>query len=144
LSRDAHAWVQVGFGVASIVVGVLLVVAPSTSLFAAYNQTIADAFFAGRPLTPQVQQMNHWLLATCGAGVVGWGLAWAWIAQVPLRRGEPWAWWCLSASLGVWVGIDVVTAVAFGVLGELVFVSVMAVGAGGHLLLCRRAVTTTS
>ena len=66
--------------------------------------------------------MNHWLLATVGAGVVGWGLAWAAIAHVPYRAGEKWAWICLVVSLFAWSACDVGVAVWFGVRGELVFV----------------------
>ena len=86
---------EVAVGLASIVVGVLLILAPGTLLFAAYNATISTAFWDGQALGESAARMNHWLLATCGAGVVGWGTAWATLAHIPLRAGERWAWLCL-------------------------------------------------
>lgn len=115
---------EVAVGIGSVVIGLLLIIAPSTQLFVAYNETIAQAFWNSDSLSELAMNMNHWLLATCGAGVVGWGIAWATIAHIPFRRGERWAWYCLFVSLVTWVFLDIACALWFGVNGELAFVLV--------------------
>ncbi len=121
-SLSRHANFQVVVGLASVGVGVLLVFGPPTSLFRSYNSTIAEAFWSADALPPQAHQLNHWLLATVGAGVIGWGLAWAAIAHIPFRAGERWAWTCLLITLLAWSSIDIGVALWFGVWGEVVFV----------------------
>ena len=108
LTICANAETLVGLG--SIVVGLLLILAPQTPLFAAYNATIAAAFWGGENLNDQAMMMNHWLLATCGAGVVGWGIAWTTIAHIPFRAGEKWAWVTLTISLVIWGLLDLAIA----------------------------------
>ncbi len=121
---ELWANLEVAVGLGSIIVGILLMVAPGTVIFDGYNATIANAFFGPPEPTGEVQKLNHWLLATCGAGVVGWGIAWATIAHIPFRAGERWAWRCLMVSLNVWVALDVICALWFGVLGEVIFVTI--------------------
>lgn len=134
---DRYATWLVAVGVASIGVGLALIVGPGTFLFGGYEATIAAAFFAGQPIPPDAAALNHWLLATCGAGVVGWGMAWVALAHIPLRRGEPWAWWVLLLSLCVWVALDLVIALWFGVTGEVMFVLAAFVAALIPLTLAR-------
>ena len=136
--RDAYSNVQVAIGGASVLVGLLLVLAPGTALFAGYERTIAEAFWGSADLTPEARSLSHWLLATCGAGVVGWGIAWMAIAHIPLRAGERWAWLTLLVSLTVWVASDVAVALWFGVTGEVIFVVAALVAAATPLLLSSR------
>ena len=42
--------------------------------------------------------------------------------HIPFRAGERWSWLCLSVSLGIWVSLDLVIALWFGVTGEVMFV----------------------
>jgi hypothetical protein len=37
-----------------------------------------------------------------GAVMIGWGVTLGWIARVPLRRGEAWAWWATAVPLVAW------------------------------------------
>ena len=120
LNLCANAEVVVGLG--SITIGLLLILAPGTALFDGYNATIAQAFWGEDSLSDSAMKMNHWLLATCGAGVMGWGMAWTAIAHIPFRKGEKWAWFCLMLSLLVWGLLDLAIALWFGVTGEVIFV----------------------
>ncbi len=122
MTQDRLANIQVCIGILSVVVGVLLVIGPATPLFSSYEQSIVAAIGITARLTNAHSDLVHWLLATCGAGVVGWGIAWAMIAHIPLRRGEPWAYWCLCISLATWASLDVLIAWWFGVTAEIVFV----------------------
>jgi hypothetical protein len=49
-----------------------------------------------------------------GAVIVGWMVALAGIATVPLRRREPWAWWTVTVSMVVWFMIDTGMSIAVG------------------------------
>ncbi len=134
---NLYASAEVAVGLLSIGVGLLLSLGPATWVFGAYEATVAQAFFAADQLPAGARALNHWLLATCGAGVVGWGVAWAAIAHFALRRAQPWAWWCLAGSLVLWVGLDLAIALWFGVFGEVVFVLAALVLAAIPLVLAR-------
>lgn len=122
MTHDRLANIQVCIGLASVLVGVLLVIGPGTALFSSYEQSITGAIGVTAGITESQSNLVHWLLATCGAGVVGWGIAWAMIAHIPLRRGEPWAYWCLCISLATWASLDLLIAWWFGITAEIVFV----------------------
>ncbi len=138
INRDRLADVQVCIGLGSVVVGLLLVVAPGTQLFSFYEQSITAALGDSAESSATQSTLLHWLLATCGAGVVGWGIAWATIAHIPLRRGDRWAYNCLWISLLAWAALDALIAWWFGVAGELVFVSLAFLAASVPLALGRR------
>ena len=74
--------------VGSVIVGLLLVFAPQTVLFDVYNRTITEAFYAGIPMTQAELEHNAWLLATVGAGTVGWAISLFWIVLIPFQRRE--------------------------------------------------------
>ena len=145
MTQQGLANFQVGVGGASIIVGILLIVGPGTPLFAAYEGTIAAAISGADSPLPGQAALTHWLLATCGAGVVGWGMAWTMIAHIPLRRGERWAFYCLASSLSAWAALDVAIALWFGVTGEVAFVLCAFAAAAIPLVLARPGrVTGTS
>jgi hypothetical protein len=122
MTPNRLANIQVCIGVASVAVGILLVLGPGTQLFSSYEQSIAAAIGGLEGFNEDQSKLVHWLLATCGAGVVGWGIAWTMISHIPLRRGERWSYRCLWISLIAWVLLDVLIALWFGVTGEIVFV----------------------
>jgi hypothetical protein len=121
---EIYANFEVAVGIGSVAIGLLLILTPNTQLFDSYNSTIAQAFWQTESLSSAAMRMNHWLLATCGAGVIGWGITWTVIAHIPFRAGETWACKCLLVSLVVWVLLDICCALWFGVTGEVVFVLV--------------------
>lgn len=126
------------FGAASVAVGVALLFG-RTPISAGYYDNIARTFFAAGGMAPEAARLTHWLLATCGAGVIGWGIAWIFLALVPLRRGEGWARACLGLSLAAWALADLAAALSFGVTGEVAFVAAAALAAGLPLLFARPA-----
>jgi hypothetical protein len=136
LNRLAN--IQVCVGIASVAVGILLVFAPGTPLFSTYERSIAVAIVGMEGFDEGQRNLVHWLLATCGAGVVGWGIAWIMISHIPLRRGERWAYRCLWISLLAWAVLDVLIAWWFGVTGEIVFVLCAFFAAWFPMLLGRR------
>lgn len=129
MSLRLLANVQVFVGIISIIVGLLLVFATGSALFSGFEASVASAIIGTEFLTSEEKRLMHWLLATCGAGIIGWGVAWTFIAHIPLRRGEVWAWWCFFISLCSWVIVDLSVALWFGVLAETAFVSIAFIAA---------------
>lgn len=127
--------------IGSALVGFLLIVAPKTALFDAYNRTIAEALYSGVPMTLEAREHNAWLLATVGAGTVGWALSQFWIVLIPFQRREKWAHDCLCVSTAVWITLDIGIAAWFGVGGELAFVVPVAVLLAIPLIVTRPAFT---
>lgn len=124
------------FGALSVAVGVALLFG-ETPLSAGYYGTIREAFYDGYAMPAAASRLTAWLLATCGAGVIGWGIAWVYLALGPLRRGEPWARRCLALSLLAWVVADLGAALSYGVSGEIFFVVAALVAAGVPLAFAR-------
>ena len=52
--------------------------------------------------------------AVLGAVMAGWGVVMGFLVAIPLRRGEPWAWWALLAGLAVWFVADGGASLALG------------------------------
>src|SRR2546422_880818 len=57
---------------ATIVVGVILVAAPEAPLLAAYNRSVARAFWAQPQLPDAVRAYHRWTFGILGAAVAGW------------------------------------------------------------------------
>lgn len=115
----------------SMAVGLALVVATGTPLFDLYNATAARAFFGGRPMSGATLDHHRWALSLTGAGTMGWAIMMTFVVLGPFRRREPWAWWCLGASVLVWLAADVAASLYWGVRVEVWF----AAGAGALILL---------
>ncbi|MGI9325061.1 MAG: hypothetical protein ACR2PZ_07570 [Pseudomonadales bacterium] len=141
MNRNQLANIQVLVGLASVLVGTLLIFGPGTRLFSSYELSIAAAIGVTNSITASQANLIHWLLATCGAGVVGWGIAWTMISHIPLRRGESWAYRCLWISLATWALLDLLIAWWFGVTGEIVFVLCAFLAAALPLILGWRTFT---
>lgn len=52
--------------------------------------------------------------AVLGAVMVGWMALLAILVHGPLRRGEPWAWTAVAASVGVWFAVDTAVSLLTG------------------------------
>lgn len=86
-------------------------------------------------LTPSELDYVAFVFRVLGAVIVGWMVALAGIATVPLRRREPWAWWTVTASMVVWFVIDTGMSIAVGqhshAAFNVAFVLAVAVPLGG-------------
>lgn len=126
-------------GVASILVGILLVGAAGTPLFRSYDASVARAFYSSDALPAVVVAHHRWLLGVIGASVVGWGIAFVALVAGPFRRQERWAWTTLATSVGVWGALDAGVSLLHGVTGEVVFVAAIVMCIAVPLALARRA-----
>ena len=77
---------------------------------ASYPTTIPDA---ARPYIV-------FLYRVLGAVMIGWMLALLGIVLGPFQRGESWAWWAVSLSLGGWFAIDSAASLLTGFSGNAV------------------------
>ena len=127
LFRVAQRWLLLMMGF-SLVVGILLLVAGATPLFAKYNQSAADAFYGGAALEGAALAHHQWLLGVSGAGTMGWAVTLLFVIAIPFERKELWAWRCVIVSVGLWVAVDVAASVYWGVTGEVAFVASAGIG----------------
>ena len=56
-----------------------------------------------------------------GAVIVGWMVTIGAIVRGPLRRGEPWAWWAVAISVGVWFLLDTGISIVLGFVSHGIF-----------------------
>jgi len=105
---------------AAAILGLLFVVAPGSSLLTAYNREVLEAFHREQIPAGAVRQ-QAWSLAVLGSTILGWGILLAWVAAIPLRRRERWAWRAIAVSVLVWVVTDSIVSYRAGVYLEVLF-----------------------
>jgi hypothetical protein len=141
LFRFCQRWLLAMCAV-SVVIGALLVVAGASPLLRAYNANVAAAF--GVTLDGNALAQHQWALGVTGAGTMGWAVTLAFVVAIPFARRESWAWWCIAASVALWIGVDVALSLYWGVVAEVLFASAAGVGFAMPLALTRRHFTSTS
>jgi hypothetical protein len=129
----------------------LIVVAAAVSLFSALlllapplGQQVFDAiyFFTLEPQPPAAERERAYLRFTngvLGAVMIGWMTLIAIVANDPFRRGEPWAWTAIAASVGAWYVIDTAFSLAHGIVGNALLNTVIFVGFALPLAATRRS-----
>lgn len=100
-----------GAAAVTVVTGVGFVVAPEPLL----------AMLAPLSLAPPVPAMSAeaaayvaFVYGVLGAVMIGWGGTMGWLARVPLRRGEAWAWWATAVPLLAWFVPDTARSLLAG------------------------------
>ena len=109
--RFLQRWVM-ALGVVGAIIGLLMIVAVETPVFTAYNGTAEAAFLGGAKMSPDVFRLSWWVMATMGAGVIGWSIQIIYVAAGPFARKERWAHTSLSLSIAVWIVLDIAIAAA--------------------------------
>jgi hypothetical protein len=134
--QRSDGWDRLLLGVIALVglYGVTMVIAAervSRNLFGPFGFGLDQA----GDLTPKEVDYVAFVFRVLGAVIVGWMVALAGIATVPLRRREPWAWWTVTASMVVWFMIDTGMSIAVGqhshAAFNLAFLLAVAVPLGG-------------
>ena len=69
--------------------------------------------------------------------MAGWGVCIAFIAAVPFKRKERWAWNCLVIAVSLWFVIDTFLSWRFGALFNVVFNVLVFLAAMAPLLFSR-------
>jgi len=113
------------FGLALLIPGVL----QTTMAPWAYDTVAGPGAFAA--LTEAELANQRLLYGIMSAVMIGWFTMIAWIAAVPFRRGERWAWMAIDSSLLVWFVLDSAISAQIGmplnVVLNLVFLVLFAI-----------------
>lgn len=128
LSKNQIANYQVFLGFVSVVIGVLLLV-PVNPAYDMFEALALEGFGFAEPVPTEVLNLVRWLLATVGAGVIGWAIMWIGIAHFALRQGSRWAYYSVVISLIAWALLDIGAAFFYGVTVEILFVGAMLISA---------------
>jgi hypothetical protein len=102
-------WV-IGLSVFLILYGLAMMFLPQTMnrtfvgpLLYGNNERLQSAFVSLRePETTFLNVMSGLL----GTVTIGWAIQMAWIAHIPFRNGERWAWIALAMSVSVWAILE--------------------------------------
>ncbi|MBU1275329.1 MAG: hypothetical protein KJ720_08115 [Proteobacteria bacterium] len=95
--------------------GLAMSVASTSSPFDQIMGRIDAQFWGQSGPPPEAAAFQRWVYGAWGATVAGWGLMMAFLAWVPLGRGEPWARNALAVSLALWFVLDTFYSLYFGV-----------------------------
>ncbi len=125
-------------GVIIVVFGVALAFLYSTPLFDIFRTQIDPVFWGAGELTGGTIAFQQWIYGVLGATMAGWGVCIAFIAAVPFKRKEKWAWNCLALAVSLWFVIDTFLSWRFGALFNVAFNVLIFLAAMLPLLLSRR------
>ncbi len=110
-----------------------------TLLFDLFNRQIDPAFWSSTPLPEGVTSFQSWLYGVWGATIAGWDIFLTFIAHIPFKQREKWAWNCLVVGLGVWFVLDTWISWQYGVSFNVIFNIVVALATGMPLVFTRKA-----
>ena len=80
-----------------------------------FNDHINPVFWQGEIAPENMAAFQAWIYGVLGATVSGWGIAMAFLAQVPFKAREKWAWNAFAASLTIWFVADTLLSAMHGV-----------------------------
>ncbi|CAG0931727.1 hypothetical protein TFLX_02242 [Thermoflexales bacterium] len=103
------------------VFGVALALLYSTPLFDIFRTQIDPVFWAAGELAGGTTLFQQWIYGVLGATMAGWGVCIAFLAAVPFKRREKWAWNCLALAVSLWFVIDTFLSWRFGALFNVLF-----------------------
>ena len=123
-------WLLVGC-ILTALFGLGMALLSATPLFDVFNDLIDPVFWGDSTLPAEAIQFRGWAYALLGATMLGWGITLAYLAHVPFRRRERWAWWAVALGMGSWYVIDTSASLAFGVTFNALFNTALLVLIGG-------------
>jgi hypothetical protein len=97
-------WNRWLFGVSLLIAafGLALAAASSTPLIGPLNRLVDPVFWGSQPVPAPAAAFRGWTYAVMGATMAGWGVFLAFMAQIPFRRRERWAWNCFVLGILAW------------------------------------------
>ena len=113
------------FSLIVIIFGLGMALLNRTPLFAVFDARVNPAFWETGTLPAGVDLFQGWLYGVLGATMAGWGVFLTFIAQVPFRNRERWAWNALLLGLSLWYVIDTAISLYFSVVFNAVFNTVI-------------------
>ncbi|MSQ83348.1 MAG: hypothetical protein EXR77_10755 [Myxococcales bacterium] len=111
LPCTALTGVMIGQGLA----GWLVALCPDSAPLMPYNTAVAQIFWQTDVAPATLVAYRTWIFAVMGGTLTAWSVACAWLAAIPLRRGEKWAGHAIWTSLAVWFPVDTGISAHLGV-----------------------------
>jgi hypothetical protein len=95
-----------------------------------FNNQVNPAFWSTATISDPIKMFQQWIYGVSGATVAGWGVFITFMAHIPFKRKEPWAWYCIILGMFVWFTVDTSISIYFKVyinaaLNIVLFVLVM-------------------
>jgi hypothetical protein len=112
---------MLALSIAIVAFGLAMALLNSTLVFNLLNRQVDPAFWGDQPLPAQALAFRAWVYGVLGATMAGWGVFFIFLAHIPFRRQEKWAWYCFAAGLLVWYVPDTIISLAAGVFFNAIF-----------------------
>ena len=106
------------YGVAMVFMPQIMNRALVSTLLYGNNEVLRNAFIAsGEPQQTFLRTLSGLL----GTVTIGWSIQMAWIAHLPFRQGERWAWNSLLVSVSAWAALEFIFKLTNGISGVGLF-----------------------
>jgi len=111
-----HFWQQWLFysSILFALFGILFAVYGDNILFRPYNDELARIFWRQEHL-PAADSFRAFIWAPLGGTIACCYVLLAWIAYFPFQKKEKWSWLAIATAFGVWIIIDPVSCIYYGV-----------------------------
>jgi hypothetical protein len=114
--------------------GAFMALANAGSLFDIFNRQIDPVFWNDQTLPDEALAFRTWVYGAWGGTVAGWGVFMIFLASRPFKEKQSWAWWCLVIGLSLWYLLDSGLSLRSGVIFNVIFNSVLLLGAALPLI----------
>ena len=104
-----------------------------------FNEAMNEAMWGRKARPDEGAAVQRFANAVLGATLVAWSVAIAFVAHVPFRAREPWAWTCVAVSVAVWFVLDTGCSIALGVWPNAILNAVCVVPFAVILAFTRRS-----
>lgn len=110
----------------TIGVGFLCAFAGNSIFFELHNQGTEDLFFRGQTMMGPILEFKNWLFGIIGGTIVGFHTLMVFIAAVPYKKKESWAWWASTTGMLIWFFIDSPISYYYGALHNIYLINLVA------------------
>ena len=124
--------------ISTVVLGVTLAFF-DVRLLPGFLEAVSTTLWGTATMPSDVVTYHRFAHAVLGSTIASWACVLAFVAHIPFRAREPWAWWCVLASLGVWFPLDTAMSLYFGVWPNAIFNVVALLFIGTPLIFTRSA-----
>ncbi len=113
--QDLPAWTLTALLIGQGVTGWVIALWPDVEPFGTYNRAVAQVFWQADTVPAAFGAYRTWIWAVTGGTLAAWSFVCAWLAAVPLRRGERRAGHAIWTSLAAWFPVDTGISASLGV-----------------------------
>lgn len=112
----------IGVSIYHVLFGLVLAFFSQSSLMdLLINQYYDPTFWPNGHIDAGAMRYKAWSSSVLGAVIASWGLLIAFIASVPFKRREKWAWISVASGLVLWFVVDTSCSIYFQIQINVVF-----------------------